>query len=146
MSTLKENIRDPLQRFLDAQESMIEVALEELRAGRKQSHWMWFVFPQIAGLGQSEMARRFAIRDRNEAEAYLAHPELGPRLRECCEALLSNRAGAATDILGCPDDNKLRSCMTLFAAVAKDPALFERVLERFFGGHRDSRTLELLAD
>src|SRR5690606_36748191 len=104
-----------LQRFVDAQQSIYPQALAELRAGYKQSHWMWFVFPQIAGLGHSSMAQRYAIADLHEAQAYLQHPLLGPRLEECAQALLQHPDRTARQILGSPDDMKLRSSMTLFA-------------------------------
>src|SRR5690606_539430 len=107
-----------LQRFVDAQHPLYARALAELQAGYKQSHWMWFVFPQIAGLGHSAMAQRYAIADRDEALAYLRHTLLGPRLDECARALLPHRERTARQILGSPDDLKLRSSMTLFAAVA----------------------------
>jgi uncharacterized protein (DUF1810 family) len=119
--------------------------LGELRAGRKRSHWMWFVFPQIEGLGTSDMARRYAIGSRAEAAAYLAHPVLGPRLVECARALLAVRGSSIDDILGFPDNLKLQSSMTLFAALpGADPA-FAQVLDRYYAGARDAKTLELLA-
>jgi uncharacterized protein (DUF1810 family) len=135
-----------LQRFVDAQDSggTYERALEELRHGRKTSHWMWFVFPQIAGLGQSEMSRRYAVASPEEARAYLDHPVLGPRLVECCEALLSHQGKSAEQILGGIDAIKLRSSMTLFARAATEPGVFEEVLERYFDGEADSATERLL--
>ena len=138
--------RDPfdLARFLDAQAGNYDDALAELRAGRKRSHWMWYVFPQFAGLGASPTSRRFAIRSREEAAAYWAYPVLGARLRECSEALLTHESVSARDILGAPDDVKLRSSATLFAQVTGD-AVFTRLLERFFGGEHDEATLRLLA-
>jgi uncharacterized protein (DUF1810 family) len=138
---------DPFQlcRFVDAQSQTFDSALAELRAGRKQSHWMWFIFPQIAGLGRSPTAQHFAIRSIDEARAYLAHPELGPRLRQCVGALLG-WAGkrSAEAILGPIDSIKLRSSLTLFEA-ASDEALFGRALDAFFAGERDRATLDLLA-
>ena len=134
-----------LQRFLDAQDGVYEQALAELRAGRKRSHWMWFVFPQIAGLGHSSTAAYYAIADLAEARAYLAHPLLGARLAECAEALLGVTGRTAHEILGSPDDLKLRSSMTLFAQVAGPDSVFRRVLERYYGGEADARTLDLLA-
>jgi uncharacterized protein (DUF1810 family) len=133
---------DPLQRFVAAQDSngTYERALGELRAGRKTSHWMWFVFPQIAGLGQSEMSRRYAIASAEEARAYLDHPVLGPRLVESAEALLGHKGKSAEEILGGIDAVKLRSSMTLFAAVAPERAVFQRVLDRYFGGEADEET------
>jgi uncharacterized protein (DUF1810 family) len=115
---------DPLQHFADAQDWTYEVALNEIRMGHKESHWMWFIFPQAHGLAQSEISLRFAIRSRKEAEAYLAHSVLGPRLITCCEAFMASKSTSATDLLGYPDDLKLRSSMTLFADIAEDPYLF----------------------
>jgi uncharacterized protein (DUF1810 family) len=135
---------DTLQRFLDAQEWTYVVALDELQNGHKESHWMWFIFPQVLGLGQSEMSLRFAIRDRKEAEAYLAHSVLGPRLLTCCEALMASKSTSATELLGYPDDLKLRSSMTLYADIAEDPYLFYQVLEKYFNGNHDPRTLEIM--
>jgi uncharacterized protein (DUF1810 family) len=132
-----------LQRFVDAQEGVHEQALAELTAGHKRGHWMWFVFPQLDGLGSSPTARRYAIRDLAEARAYLAHPVLGPRLVECAEALLRHDGRSAEEILGYPDDLKLRSSMTLFARAADDPGPFEAVLDRYYEGP-DLRTLQLL--
>ena len=131
-----------LARFHDAQDGVYDRALAELRAGSKRSHWMWFVFPQIAGLGLSETARRYAIRDLAEARAYLADPVLGARLRECAEALNTVEGRSAAQIMGHPDDLKLRSSMTLFAAAADDPAPFRAVLERYYGGEEDPATLD----
>jgi uncharacterized protein (DUF1810 family) len=118
-----------------------DTALAELRAGRKRTHWMWFVFPQVAGLGASPMARRYAIGSLAEARAYLDHPLLGRRLSECAEALLALEGREARDVLGYPDDLKLRSCATLFAAVAPPGSPFERLLARYYGGQRDPETL-----
>lgn len=138
-------IGDPhhLQRFVDAQDrgGTYEQALAELRAGRKTSHWIWFVFPQIAGLGQSPMSQKYAITSLDEARAYLDHPVLGPRLRECAEAMLSPKDQSATEILGEIDAVKLRSSMTLFVRAAPDEPLFGRVLDAFFDGAADARTL-----
>jgi uncharacterized protein (DUF1810 family) len=134
-----------LQRFLDAQDGVYEQALGELRAGRKRTHWMWFVFPQIAGLGHSATAVYYAIADRAEAQSYLAHPLLGARLAECAQALLGVTGRTAHEILGSLDDLKLRSSMTLFAQVAGPDSVFGRVLERYYGGEADPRTLGLLA-
>jgi len=133
-----------LSRFVDAQAGIYDQALAELRAGRKRSHWMWFVFPQIAGLGTSEMARFYAVRDRDEAVEYLNHPILGPRLQACAEAVLAAEGRTAFEIFGSPDDLKLQSCMTLFAAVAEPGSVFERVLGRSFETARCQRTLEIL--
>jgi uncharacterized protein (DUF1810 family) len=134
-----------LGRFVVAQKLIYDQALAEVRAGRKRSHWMWFVFPQIAGLGSSQMARFYAIRNREEAAAYTNHPILGPRLRECAEASMSVQGRTAFEIFGSPDDLKLRSCMTLFAAVAEPDSVFGSVLETLFEGARCERTLEILA-
>ncbi len=133
-----------LNRFVLAQEGDYEQALAEIRAGRKRSHWMWYIFPQIDGLGFSSMSRRYAIRSTEEARAYLDHPVLGPRLLECAEAALSIEGRSAHDIFGSPDDMKLRSCATLFAAVTPADSPFARLLDRFYDGERDARTLQLL--
>jgi uncharacterized protein (DUF1810 family) len=133
-----------LQRFVDAQDSVIDDVKQELRSGRKRSHWMWFVFPQMAGLGRSQMAQRYAIASREEADAYLAHPILGPRLRECTELVNDIDGRSANDIFGSPDDLKFRSSMTLFGTVADNPAPFDTALERYYDGEPDSKTLELL--
>jgi uncharacterized protein (DUF1810 family) len=134
---------DDLERFVAAQDGVYAQALAELRRGAKRSHWMWFIFPQIAGLGQSAMARTYAIASADEARAYLAHPVLGPRLIEATGAVTA-AAGSAETILGGIDAVKLRSSMTLFAAVADDPTPYRAALERFFGGEDDPATLRLL--
>ena len=139
-----------LQRFVDAQWPVYERVCRELRQGRKQSHWMWFIFPQIKGLGRSEMAQKFAISSPEEAEAYLAHPILGPRLKECTRIVAELEAHSAEDIFGYPDDMKFRSSMTLFARGAvdkdknKDKEIFQRCLEKYFGGEPDRLTLAAL--
>ena len=133
-----------LGRFVSAQEDVYESALAEIRGGRKRTHWMWFIFPQIAGLGSSVTSSRFAIKSAAEARAYLAHPILGRRLLECCEALLRVNGGSASEIFGSPDDMKLRSCATLFASVSEPASVFERVLSQFFGGAPDEKTEALL--
>jgi uncharacterized protein (DUF1810 family) len=133
-----------LGRFLKIQAGVYQTALSEIRRGRKSSHWMWYIFPQLEGLGFSEMAQRYALRSREEAEAYLAHPLLGPRLVECAEAALQVEGRSAHEIFGSPDDLKLRSSATLFAAVSPPGSVFHRLLDRFFGGAPDARTLELL--
>ena len=135
-----------LQRFVDAQEPVIAQVKTELRSGRKRSHWMWFVFPQVAGLGSSRMARRYAISSRDEAEAYLTHPVLGPRLRECTELVNGIDGGSATDVFGSPDDKKFRSSMTLFDAVADNPTPFGTALDRYFDGEPDEKTLRFLSE
>jgi uncharacterized protein (DUF1810 family) len=133
-----------LERFVTAQRDVYERALAELKAGDKRSHWMWFVFPQIAGLGLSATAQRYAIADLAEARAYLAHPVLGPRLAECAQALLEVEGRSAERILGYPDDLKLRSSMTLFARAADDPKVFRAVLDRYYDGEDDPATLQRL--
>ena len=133
-----------LERFTRAQAPVIEAVRDELRAGRKQSHWMWFVFPQLRGLGLSSTAQHYGIASLAEARAYLAHPVLGPRLRECCELMLAvPEPRSAHDILGSPDDLKFRSCVTLFGLAAPGEQLFTRCLDRFYGGQSDARTLGL---
>jgi uncharacterized protein (DUF1810 family) len=135
-----------LSRFVTAQDAVYEGVLAEIRQGMKRSHWMWFVFPQIDGLGQSSTARFYAIKDADEATAYLNHPVLGERLRECCRALLALEGRTASEIFGFPDDLKLKSSMTLFAEVASDSVIFRNVLEKYYAGTKDERTLELLAN
>jgi uncharacterized protein (DUF1810 family) len=141
-----ERMADPhnLQRFLDAQAPVYDRVCEELRAGRKRSHWMWFIFPQIAGLGRSWTARHYAIRSLAEASAYLEHPLLGPRLRECTKLVIDVSGKSIHDILGSPDDMKFRSSMTLFARATTDNKAFEDALQKYFGGEHDSLTLERL--
>ena len=135
-----------LDRFVEAQGPVIREVLAELRAGRKTSHWMWFVFPQLAGLGYSAMSTRYAIGSLDEAHAYLAHPILGPRLRECASAILAtSEKKAAADILGSMDAMKLRSSMTLFHRAAPDEPIFRAVLDRYFDGRPDPATAALLA-
>jgi uncharacterized protein (DUF1810 family) len=132
-----------LQRFVDAQAGAYTRVLAELSAGLKQSHWMWFIFPQIAGLGFSAMARRYAISSRAEAADYLAHPLLGPRLGECTRIVLAVQNKTIHAILGSPDDLKFRSSMTLFSAVSDDP-IFDQAIAKFFAGAKDQATLDLL--
>lgn len=143
-SAMKEGNPHNLHRFLNAQDEDYEFALEELRHGRKESHWIWYIFPQVAGLGSSSMAQSFAIRSGEEAVAYLDHATLGQRLRECCEALLPHRESPIEEIMGYPDDLKLRSSMTLFATVSPNDLLFRRILDAFFAGQEDERTIEFL--
>jgi uncharacterized protein (DUF1810 family) len=133
-----------LQRFVDAQAPTIDRVLAELRSGQKRSHWMWFVFPQIAGLGFSQMAQRYAIASLDEAKAYLAHPVLGPRLKLCTEAVLAVEGRSIHAIFGSPDDMKFRSSLTLFAKAAPDRTLFEDALTKYFDGEADQKTLNLL--
>jgi uncharacterized protein (DUF1810 family) len=134
-----------LQRFVDAQRDVFARVEAELREGHKSSHWMWFVFPQIAGLGRSPMARRYAISSATEARAYLAHPLLGPRLRHCTRLVLETEGRSIEEILGRPDDMKFRSSMTLFAEVTPDKRLLLDALAKYFGGVPDRATLERLA-
>lgn len=133
-----------LQRFVEAQDSVIETVKEELREGRKRTHWMWYVFPQMAGLGHSQMAQRYAISSRAEAEAYLDHSILGPRLRECTEIVNGVTGRSAVEIFGSPDVLKFRSSMTLFDAVADDPAPFRTALRQYYDNEPDPNTLQLL--
>jgi uncharacterized protein (DUF1810 family) len=132
-----------LERFVRAQEGDYERALSEISQGRKQSHWMWYIFPQIEGLGFSVMSRRYAIKSLAEARAYLNHAVLGPRLIACVEALLSLEDRSAELIFGFPDDKKLRSCATLFAAASPPGSVFHRLLDKYFRGERDPATLRV---
>ena len=129
---------------MDAQAPVYERVRQELKVGRKQSHWMWFIFPQIAGLGQSPMSVRFAIASLDEAKAYLAHPVLGTRLRECAQLTLDTEAKTARDIFGSIDEIKFRSSMTLFARAAPDEDLFQRCIDKYFVGASDPATLAKL--
>jgi uncharacterized protein (DUF1810 family) len=132
-----------LQRFIDAQAPVYTQVMSELRSGRKRSHWMWFVFPQIAGLGHSAMAHRYAIASCDEALAYLKHPVLGPRLRECTQTVCAIEGRSLGEIFGSPDDLKFRSSMTLFKAVSGDP-MFRSALDKFCAGESDADTLAIL--
>src|SRR5882672_8518467 len=123
-----------LDRFVAAQRGVEAEALAEIRGGQKRSHWMWHVFPQLAGLGMSEMSRKYAIRNRAEAEAYLRHPVLGPRLVECAEAVLGVEGRSAHEIFASPDDLKLRSCATLFASVSPPGSVFDRLIDKYYAG------------
>ncbi|HZH66636.1 MAG TPA: DUF1810 domain-containing protein [Flavisolibacter sp.] len=138
---MKEN---NLQRFVDAQQGVYEQALSQIKGGRKQSHWMWFVFPQIDGLGYSEISKRYGIKSMAEAEAYLQHPLLGVRLLQISEALLQLGSSDAYQIFGSPDDLKLKSSMTLFSSLPNAPVIFRKVLDKFFAGAKDPKTLRLL--
>jgi uncharacterized protein (DUF1810 family) len=133
-----------LTRFTSAQDSVYNRALAEIRNGDKRSHWMWFIFPQIDGLGFSSTAKRYAIKSAEEAREYLAHAVLGPRLLACAEAVLAVEGRSASDIFGSPDDMKLQSCMTLFETVAGQDSVFGRVLDKYYQGKRDMRTQEIL--
>ena len=135
-----------LQRFVDAQDAVYAAVRSELASGLKRSHWMWFVFPQLTPLGRSATARHYGIDSLDEARAYWRHPVLGERLRECARLVLATGGRSAHDIFGSPDDLKLRSCMTLFAEAAPDEPVFREVLERFFDGKRDPRTVALLSN
>jgi uncharacterized protein (DUF1810 family) len=145
--SLSMNQPDPfdLQRFVDAQSRVYDTVVSELRAGRKRSHWMWFVFPQLRGLGSSPTAVRFAISSVDEARGYLAHELLGPRLRECAGLVAQIDGRTAEEIFGWPDDMKLRSSMTLFARASAENAEFVAVLQKFYGGEEDPATLARLA-
>jgi uncharacterized protein (DUF1810 family) len=134
-----------LERYVKAQAPIYARALAELKAGRKQSHWMWYVFPQVAGLGHSATSQSYGIESLKEAREYLAHPLLGARLRECCRAVMAVEGKSAHEIFRSPDDLKFRSCLTLFAHAAPDEPLFDELLVKYFGGREDSATLELLA-
>jgi uncharacterized protein (DUF1810 family) len=134
-----------LDRFVQAQHGVYDEVMAELAGGCKRSHWMWFVFPQLRGLGRSAMARHYGIASRAEAEAYCQHPVLGPRLVACTRLMLAVPGRSAHEILGAPDDMKFRSCMTLFHEVSPHEPLFREALERYFGGQPDPRTMELLA-
>jgi uncharacterized protein (DUF1810 family) len=141
-----EQSADPfhLERFLRAQQPVYERVLAELQAGEKMSHWMWFIFPQIRGLGRSPVSIEFAISGREEALAYLQHPVLGPRLKDCTRLVLLAEARSALEIFGSPDDMKFRSCMTLFAKVSSEADVFERALRKYFNGVPDKLTLDCL--
>jgi len=134
-----------LGRFLDAQGRVYDIVLEELRSGRKSSHWMWFIFPQVIGLGHSGTARDFAISSLEEAKAYLQHPVLGPRLRECTQLVLNVDGRSADQIFSYPDNLKFRSCMTLFTAATSDNRIFADALLKYFDGEPDTLTLDILA-
>jgi uncharacterized protein (DUF1810 family) len=149
MSPVTNSIDDAdpfnLRRFIDAQEVVYKNVLSELRSGQKRTHWMWFIFPQIAGLGHSSISKRYGIQSREEAQHYLNHPILGKRLVECSETVLSIKGRSASEIFGSPDDIKLRSSMTLFAAIPGSDSVFTHVLEKYFQGRPDTRTLRLLS-
>lgn len=140
MSDLDARLAD----FVAAQDAVYDRVRQELAAGRKRSHWMWFIFPQLAGLGHSGMARRYALASREEARRYWEHPVLGPRLKECTQLVLECGEKDAHRIFGSPDDLKFRSSMTLFALAVPEEPLFQTALEQFYGGQPDPRTLDLL--
>ncbi len=140
------NSDDPydLKRFLSAQEGVYERALAELKSGEKRTHWMWYIFPQIDGLGYSPTARRYSIRSMEEARQYLVHPVLGKRLLECTETVIALRGGSVSEIFGYPDDLKFKSAMTLFEKIAGPGSVFSSALEKYCRGERDAATLKLL--
>lgn len=144
VNTENRSERFNLNRFVLAQEGLYDDALSEVAQGRKRSHWMWFVFPQLCGLGRTSTAQFYGISGREEARAYLAHPVLGPRLTAICEAALAVENRSATDIFGTPDNLKLRSCATLFAQISEEGSVFHRILDKYYGGEPDARTLALL--
>ena len=135
-----------LNRFINAQENIYNQVISELKNGYKQSHWMWFIFPQIDGLGHSEIAKKYAIKSKEEAIAYLNHPILGTRLIECSEMLLTIKSLSASDIFGYPDDLKFKSSMTLFASVENSSPVFSQALDQYFFDEKDSKTLSILAE
>jgi uncharacterized protein (DUF1810 family) len=137
---------DDLQRFVVAQEPLMDDVTAELTAGRKRTHWMWFVFPQLRGLGHSQLAWHFGLQSAAEARAYLAHPTLGTRLRDCVGLVLAVQGRTAHEIFGSPDDLKLRSCLTLFREIDGADGVFGRAIDKFFDGQPDPMTLQLLAD
>ena len=136
--------KDPfnLSRFITAQEGIYEQALAELKCGRKETHWMWFIFPQIEGLGISATSKHYSIKSRHEAQEYLQHPVLGKRLVECSNALLHIHGKTALGIMGFPDDLKLHSCMTLFAAISQPGSIFHQIINKYFQGQPDQRTVD----
>lgn len=144
MTQAETGDRYNLNRFVQAQKADYDRALAEVKSGEKRSHWMWYIFPQLEGLGSSATAHHYAIKSLEEAQAYLAHPVLGPRLVACAEAALSVKGRSAHEIFGSPDDLKLKSCATLFALVSPEGSVFDRLLDQFFAGDRDAKTLQLL--
>ncbi|MEJ7627309.1 MAG: DUF1810 domain-containing protein [Ferruginibacter sp.] len=134
-----------LKRFLDAQSTTYAQALQEIQQGRKQSHWMWYIFPQIAGLGRSETAKHYAIKDLQEAHAYISHHVLGARIIEIAEAFLIINNKTANQVFGSPDDLKLRSCMSLFASLENPNVVFQKVLDKYYDGEKDNDTVALLS-
>lgn len=134
-----------LERFVLAQQVNCEDALREMRCGRKQTHWMWYIFPQLRGLGRSAMSMRYGLDGLEEARAYLAHPVLGPRLLECCESVLKADSNDPWEVFGSPDNLKFCSCLTLFALAAPSVPIFEQLLDKFYGGQKDLRTIQILS-
>ena len=137
-------VENNLQRFIDAQNSDYEIALSEIIKGKKRSHWMWYIFPQIAGLGHTETSKFYAIKDITEAQNYFDHPVLGPRLISIAKELVQLKSNNASQIFGSPDDLKLKSSMTLFAAIAHTDPVFQAVLEKFFNGVKDQMTIQII--
>jgi uncharacterized protein (DUF1810 family) len=133
-----------MKRFIDAQQLSFEAALSEIKRGRKQTHWMWYIFPQIQGLGFSETSKYYAIKDLNEAREYLKHPVLGARLIQICHALIEEKENNANNIFGSPDDLKLKSSMSLFASLENTDPVFQLVLNKFFKGERDEKTIRII--
>jgi uncharacterized protein (DUF1810 family) len=140
------NNAENLYRFIDAQEDVYHKVIQELRNGKKQSHWMWFIFPQIAGLGYSSTAKYYAIQNVDEARAYLAHPTVGARLLECTEIVVAHKDLSALTIFGDIDEMKLRSSMTLFAHIAGPESVYQQALDKYFDGEQDYRTLDILVN
>ena len=138
------NDQHDLNRFIRAQEKIYKSVIEELRNGRKRSHWIWFIFPQFEGLGHSETSRFYSIKSEEEARQYLDHPMLGPRLLQCAETILAVDGKTASEIFGFPDDLKFKSSMTLFACVSEPGSVFARALDKYFYGERDKKTEDLL--
>lgn len=144
MSELSNADPFDLARFISAQRDSFDLALSEIRSGHKSSHWMWYIFPQLRGLGYSSTSQKYGITGADEAHAYLAHDVLGPRLIAICEAVLSIEGRSATEIFGRPDDMKLQSCVTLFASVTGTNSVFQKILDKYFDGRLDQRTIQLL--
>ena len=137
-------MENSLQRFIDAQENDYDIALAEIEQGRKRSHWMWYIFPQVQGLGSSETSKFYAIKNIEEAEEYLKHPVLGERLIRICTALMNNTGNDAHKIFGSPDDRKLQSSMTLFAELPDTDLVFQTILNKFYKGEKDIHTIQIL--
>ena len=147
MTETVDNFNDDpfgLKRFISAQEGVYERVLSELKSGRKRTHWMWYIFPQIDGLGSSPTAKRYATKSTEEARAYLGHPVLGARLFECTETVLAIKECSADEIFGYPDNMKLKSCMTLFATVSDPGSVFKHVIDKYFDGQLDDNTIRIL--